>query len=146
MPWWLITLGFDHMNSLTLQIFSTFVAVLFLAIGYNLITSEWRRFQREKAAQPKFARMQLIRRLSGAILVVLLGVILHLGVNFPTTFTPTPKMFFRFWGTFSLYIFLLLIIAGWDMVVLRKELRRQAKKSIKHNLFGSKKEIDDSIE
>lgn len=124
------------MNSLFLQLLSAFFGVIFLALAINLIIWEWKRYQEELRKSPAFARMQLIRRVGGALIIILMAIFLYLGLSYPRFFTPVPKMFLRFWGSYSLFILILLIIGGWDLYALRREYRRRAKSAIRKNLFG----------
>ncbi len=123
------------MDPLILDIVAVFFGVTFLAIGLNLAKHERKRFQSEKNQYPAFAKIQLIRRQSGASLIIIMGIMLPLGLVFRWTFTGTPEMFLLYWGTFSGFIFILLILAGWDWIAIRKEYRCRVRKQIEKILF-----------
>ncbi len=117
------------------NIVAAFFGVFFLAVGFNLMRHEWRRYHQEKEEMPAFALTQLIRRQAGAVIIGVLGLMFFFGLGFPYTLTPTPQIFFRYWGAFCGLILVLMILAGWDFYAARQAYRKHAKDVIKKVLF-----------
>lgn len=118
------------MPSALVQIcWATSISLAIIGIGvYYLVQEERARrrhggYWRSPPEDRKYFRRQFARRFVGSSLLVIVGIAVFIGLN-ALEIRPAPKLYAWFWISVLVALFVMIIVAGYDVVAIRRYARR----------------------